>query len=336
MPRGWSVGERGHDLAGKASQALSPSLATSRSTAVDQHVADADVAELLESLRDFVGSAVHGTVLVDGPGIPGGAIRAAEHRAVGPRGELQLADPILQPAFQGSLSLLGGIGHEECAGHPNLHRVEAAATSLHLRSVGGNMRGHARERRILPEEQVEPLGGDPADRTLAARAHPDLRMRLLRWWRFDDDVVELPVLTPIAEGLVGSPRLQQNLEALVEPRVGLLHRHAEARELVVPVALPDPEIEPAPGQKIERRGLFGQQHRVVPWQHHHRSAETEAARTRPEPGEETQRGRDLTISGEVVLHDERAVKAERLGLHVVFDEIAKSLAAVEFRPTAPR
>jgi hypothetical protein len=38
----------------------------------------------------------------------------------------------------------------------------------------------------------------------------------------------------------------------------------------------------------------------------------------------------------VVLDDERAVKAERLGLHVVVDEIAKSLAAVEFGATAPR
>jgi hypothetical protein len=38
----------------------------------------------------------------------------------------------------------------------------------------------------------------------------------------------------------------------------------------------------------------------------------------------------------MVLHDERAVKAERLRLHVVFDEIAKSLAAVEFGTTAPR
>src|SRR5262249_51737215 len=127
-----------------------------------------------------------------------------------------------------------------------------------------------------------------------------------------------------------------DLEALIEPRVGVLHRHAEARELVVPVALADPEIEPAPGEKIERRGLFGEQHRVVPWQHHHRSAEAKAARARPDPGQEIQRGRALAVPGEVVLHDERAVKAERLGLHVVFDEIAKALAAVELGTTASR
>jgi hypothetical protein len=44
----------------------------------------------------------------------------------------------------------------------------------------------------------------------------------------------------------------------------------------------------------------------------------------------------LPIAGEVVLDDERAVKAECLGLDVVFDEITESFAAVEFRTTAPR
>src|SRR2546428_6181028 len=140
----------------------------------------------------------------------------------------------------------------------------------------------------------------------------------------------------MAEGLVGGPRLPQDLEALIEPRVGFLHRHAEARKLVVPIALADPEIEPAPGQEIERRGLVRQQHRVVPWQHHDSGAETQPARARSDPGQEIERGRHLTVAGEVVLHDERAVKAQRLRLDVVVDEIAKSLAAVEFRTTAPR
>src|SRR5438128_10953408 len=107
-------------------------------------------------------------------------------------------------------------------------------------------------------------------------------------------------------------------------------------KLVVPLALADPEIEPAPGQEIERRGLFRQQHRVVPWQHHDSGAETQPARARSDPGQEIERGRHLTVAREVVLHDERAVKAQRLRLDVVVDEIAKSLAAVEFRTTAPR
>ena len=38
----------------------------------------------------------------------------------------------------------------------------------------------------------------------------------------------------------------------------------------------------------------------------------------------------------MVLDDERAVEAERLGLDVVIDELAEPLAAVELGTTAPR
>src|SRR5262249_19062386 len=100
--------------------------------------------------------------------------------------------------------------------------------------------------------------------------------------------------------------------------------------------LADAEIEPSPGQEIEGRGLLCQQHRVMPWQHDDRRAQTQRTRARSEPGQEIERGRNLTVAREVVLDDERAVQAERFRLDVVFDEIAKSFAAVEFRTTAPR
>jgi hypothetical protein len=44
----------------------------------------------------------------------------------------------------------------------------------------------------------------------------------------------------------------------------------------------------------------------------------------------------LAIAGEVMFDDEGAAKAERLGLDVVFNEVAESLCAVEFRTAAPR
>ena len=37
----------------------------------------------------------------------------------------------------------------------------------------------------------------------------------------------------------------------------------------MPVTLADAEIEPAAGHEIERRRLLGEQHRIVPRQHHH-------------------------------------------------------------------
>ena len=188
----------------------------------------------------------------------------------------------------------------------------------------------------MAEQQIVALLGHLADRALAAGAHPDRRVRLLRRRRLDNDLVEGPVCAPMRERLVGCPRLEDHLETLVEARVSFLHRHAESSELVVPVAFADAEIEPAPGQQVEGSRLLRQQHGIVPGQHEHCGAQAQPARARAEPGQQVERGRDLAIAGEVVLDDERAVEAERLGLDVVVDEIAEPLAAVELGTTAPR
>jgi len=70
-------------------------------------------------------------------------------------------------------------------------------------------------------------------------------VRSLRRRRLDHDVVELPVFSAVGERLVSGPRLKDHSERLVEPRVGFLHRHAKAGELVVAIALADAEIEAA-------------------------------------------------------------------------------------------
>src|SRR5713101_7057940 len=74
----------------------------------------------------------------------------------------------------------------------------------------------------------------------------------------------------------------------------------------------------------------------MPGQHEYRGAQAQPARARAEPGQQVERGRDLAIAGEVVLDDERAVEAERLGLDVVVDELAEPLAAVELGTAASR
>ena len=116
--------------------------------------------------------------------------------------------------------------------------------------------------------------------------------------------------------------------ALVEARIGLLHRHAEPGELVVAVALADAEIEPSAGQQIECGGLLGQQHRVVPRQHQHRGAEPQMAGAGAEPGQQVEARRNLAEAGEMVLDEKGAVIAQRLGLDIVVDELAETLAAV--------
>src|SRR5205085_11097662 len=110
------------------------------------------------------------------------------------------------------------------------------------------------------------------------------------------------------------------------------HWDAEAGELVVAIALADAEIEPAAGQQVEGGGLFGQENRVVPGQDRHRGAEAERGGAGADPGQQVQRGRNLSEAGEVVLDEKGALVAECLGLNVVLDELAIADCAVNVRP----
>src|SRR5207237_10932552 len=74
---------------------------------------------------------------------------------------------------------------------------------------------------------------------------------------------------------------------------------------------------------------------VVPRQHEHRGAEPQCVRARAEPSQQVDRRRDLAVAGEMMLDHKGAVKPERLGLHIVFDEVAKSFAAVELGGLIP-
>ena len=130
--------------------------------------------------------------------------------------------------------------------------------------------------------------------------------------------------------------MQDHADRFLEPRVGFFHRHGEAGEFVVAVAFADAEIQPSARQQIQRRRLLGQQHGVVPGQHDHRGAEPQRAGAGAEPGEQVERGGDLAEAGEVVLDDEGAVEAERLGFDVVFDEVAEAFGAVELAAAAAR
>src|SRR5205814_8073064 len=125
----------------------------------------------------------------------------------------------------------------------------------------------------------------------------------------------------------------EDRERLVEARIGLFHIDAEASEFIVAIALADPEIEPSTRQQVQGRGLLGQQYRVVPRQHQDGGAEPQCRGARAEPGQEIEARRHLPETGEMVLDDKGRVKSERLGLDIVLDPLAKSLAAVgQLRP----
>jgi hypothetical protein len=97
-------------------------------------------------------------------------------------------------------------------------------------------------------------------------------------------------------------------------------------ELAPPIAFADAEIEAAVRQQVESRGLFGEQCRVVPRQHQHRGAEPQRRCLRRQIGQEVEGRRDLAETSEMVLDQEHAVKAERLGLADIVDVVAVDLA----------
>src|SRR6516165_1044788 len=97
-------------------------------------------------------------------------------------------------------------------------------------------------------------------------------------------------------------------------------------EQIVAVTFADSEIEPALRQEVQGRGLLGQEHWIVPRQHHYGSAEPQRRGARREPRQQGEGGRDLVPAGEVVLNQERAVVAKRFRFDVEIDEVMKALA----------
>ena len=130
------------------------------------------------------------------------------------------------------------------------------------------------------------------------------------------------------EALLGHPRFEDHIKRFIESGIGLLHRNAEAGEFVVPIAFADAEIEPAAGEKIDGRGLLGKEHRIVPRQHQNRRAKAERSRFRRDPGQQRQACRDLAEPGEMMLNEKGGMITERLGLNIVFDELAITLARI--------
>src|SRR5262245_14631419 len=122
------------------------------------------------------------------------------------------------------------------------------------------------------------------------------------------------------------PCFDDDRKRLLEARIGLVEWDREARELIVAITFADSEIEPAPRQEVQGRGLLGQEHRIVPRQHHYGSAEPQRRGARREPRQQGEGGRDLVPAGEVVLNQERAVVAKRFRFDVEIDEVMKALA----------
>src|SRR5262245_65686803 len=72
----------------------------------------------------------------------------------------------------------------------------------------------------------------------------------------------------------------------------------------------------------------------MPGQHDHGGAQAQGGGARADPRQEIQGRGDLTEAGEVMLDDEGAVVAERLGLDVILHEFSEARAAVDVGSSA--
>ena len=125
--------------------------------------------------------------------------------------------------------------------------VVGADIAFELADAGGP---HRQEDRQAP-------ASDGRIRLLGRRRDAQRRMRLLV--RFGDraDVAELEVLALVREPLLG-PRLQENLERLVEPLLTFFVRDIEARVVAGKPASAHTEVEASLAHLIERRDVLGE------------------------------------------------------------------------------
>ena len=121
-----------------------------------------------------------------------------------------------------------------------------------------------------------------------------------------------PVLALVGDLLL-RPGLQDDVEALGQHLAALVHRHAEADELVRLVGAPHAEVEPAVGEDVDEgevgRGAQG----MVEGDRAHRHADADLLRALGDGRRVDLRGGDEAVGGEQVLGDPHLVVAELLG-----------------------
>src|SRR4029077_11150660 len=143
------------------------------------------------------------------------------------------------------------------------------------------------------------------------------------------DIVVVPQLAVMAEPALAGPRLADDLHCLVEALGGLGDGNAKAVELGLAVAFADAEIESSATQQVERGGLLGHQHGIVPGQHDHRRAEADMSGPGREIRQQGHRGRYLAMTGEVMLDHEELPETQSVGFDHILDEALIALAVLE-------
>ena len=174
--------------------------------------------------------------------------------------EIELADP----RRHRRIALGWSVGDIERPGDGSPHRVPDPADLGQRLAVEGEPFQRDLQGLKLVEQQVIAAPRRRLQRFRSSCRHPKRRMRLLGGRRFDNDILERPALALMREAALGGPGGADHRHHLLEAFGGLLDRNLKPFELGKPIALSDAEIKAAMRQKIQSRGLLGDQYRVVP------------------------------------------------------------------------
>ncbi len=101
-------------------------------------------------------------------------------------------------------------------------------------------------------------------------------MRFLDDRRIDDHIVERPEFAAMIKRLACHPRALEEGIGFLVPRRCFGGRHSEPGKFIRTIAFAHSEIEAAVRQLVDRRDLFGEEDRVVPWQDNDTGAEANA------------------------------------------------------------
>src|SRR5262245_55198670 len=186
-------------------------------------------------------------------------------------------------------------------------------------------------RRPHREEDRQPAATDRGVRLLGGGRHAKRRVRLLVRLGDGAHVAELEVLALVREPLLG-PRLQEDLERLVESLLALFVGDVEPGVVPGEAASPHAEIDAALADVIERRDVLGQAQGMDEGQH--LDCEPDLHVLGP-PGDrrphDEGRGQDRALLLEVQLGQPHGVVAEVLGDGHLRQRVVEGLCLVDAR-----
>src|SRR6266850_648538 len=215
--------------------------------------------------------------------------------------------------------LLGGgarvglvVGHVDRALHAHAERLRR----LHLvdafieerAELAHALDGHAE----AAGEHVEAAPHRRLDGIRALCGDPDRRPRLLQRLREDRGLRDLEELAVVRErtALEGQ---QEDVHGLLPPVAARGELQAEPLELVVLIAAPEADVDPAAGQQVERGDLLGDNQRMVQRHHDDRRPDPQRGRLGRDVGGELDGAREVAVGRKVVLGQPHVAEAERLG-----------------------